>query len=74
MDANRDAISPSLLNSQFSLPERFREVIHGFGDVIKRVRKCFRVRPVTVSEAGVIGRDKLIAFGKPREQGFEHSG
>src|SRR4029077_7989261 len=38
-------------------PKSFGEMIHGFGDVIERVGKFFRVRPVTVSEAGVIGRD-----------------
>jgi hypothetical protein len=37
-------------------PKSFGEVIHGFGDVIEHVREFFRVRPVTVSEAGVIGR------------------
>src|SRR5216684_1572499 len=31
-------------------PKSFGEVIHGFGDVIERVREFFRVWPVTVSE------------------------
>src|SRR5205807_10649289 len=38
-------------------PKSFGEVIHGFGDVIERVPECFRIRPVAVSEAWVIGRD-----------------
>jgi len=33
-------------------PKNFGEVIHGFGDVIEHVGEFFRVRPVTVSEAG----------------------
>jgi hypothetical protein len=39
--------------------KRFGKVIHGFGDVIERVRKLFRIRPVAVSEARVIGCDKM---------------
>src|SRR6266481_9237547 len=53
-------------------PKSFGEVIHGFGDVIERVRKFFRVWPVTVSEAGVIGRDKMVVIGKLGEEGLEH--
>ena len=48
------------------------EVIHGFGDVIERVREVFRVWPVTVSEARVIGRDKVIVIGKLGEERLEH--
>jgi hypothetical protein len=40
-------------------PKSFRKVIHDFGDVIERVRELFRVRPVAVSEAGIIRRDKV---------------
>src|SRR5580693_3382350 len=53
-------------------PKSFGEVIHGLGDVIERVRKFFRVWPVTVPEAGVIGRDKVIAIGKLGEERLEH--
>ncbi len=53
--------------------ERFGEEIYDLGVVIKRIRKFFRLRPVAVSEAKVIGRDKVIAIGKPGEEGFEHS-
>src|SRR5258707_10884684 len=53
-------------------PKSFGEVIHGFSDVIERVREFFRVWPVTVSEAGVIGRDKVIAVGKPGKKWLEH--
>ena len=52
--------------------ERFGEAIHDFCNVIERVRELFRVWPVTVSEARVIGRDKVIAIGKPREEWLEH--
>jgi len=53
-------------------PERFGEVIHDLGIVMERVREFFRVRPVAVSEARVIGRDQVIAIGKPGEERFEH--
>src|SRR5438552_13944423 len=53
-------------------PERFGEVIHDLGIVIERIREFFRVRPVAVSKAGVIGRDKVIAIGKPGEERLEH--
>lgn len=36
-------------------PERFGEVIHDLGDMIERIGEFFRVRPVAVSEARVIG-------------------
>jgi hypothetical protein len=47
-------------------------MIHHFGDVIERVRELLRVWPVTVSEAGVIGRDKVIVIGKLGEERLEH--
>ena len=53
-------------------PERFGKTIHDLGVVIKRIRELFRVRPVAVSEAGVIGRDKVIAIGEPGEERLEH--
>ncbi len=53
-------------------PERFGEVLHDLGIVIERIRKGFRVRPVAVSEARVIGRDQVIAIGKPGEERLEH--
>ena len=53
-------------------PERFGEVIHDFSVVIERIREVFRVRPVAVSEARVIGRDEMIAIGKPGEERLEH--
>src|SRR6266481_638333 len=54
-------------------PERFREVIHDLGAVIERIREVLRVRPIAMSEARIIRRDKVIAIGKPREQRFEHA-
>jgi len=54
-------------------PQRFGEVIHDLGDVIERVRKFLWVRPITVSEARIVGRDKVKAIGKPGEERLEHS-
>ena len=53
--------------------ERFGEVVHDVGDVIERVWEFFRVGPVAVSEAGVIGRDHVIAIGKAGEERLEHA-
>src|SRR6266446_2234520 len=53
-------------------PKSIGEVIHGFGDVIERVREFFRVWPVTMSETGVIGRDKVIVIRKLGEEWLEH--
>ena len=53
-------------------PKSFREVIHDFGDVIERVRELFRVRPVAVSEAGIIRRDKAVAIGQLGGKRIEH--
>jgi hypothetical protein len=53
-------------------PERFGEVIHNLGDVIEGIREFFRVRPVAVSKAWVIGRDKVMAIRKPSEERLEH--
>ena len=54
-------------------PERFGEVIHRFGDAIEGVGEFFRVGPVAVTEAGVIGRDEAIAIREAREERLEHS-
>ena len=53
--------------------ERFGEMIHHVGDVIEGVREFFWVRPVTVTEAGIIGRDEVVAIGKAGEERLEHS-
>ena len=53
--------------------ERFGEVIHDLRNVIEGVREFFRVRPVAVTEARVIGSDKVIAIGKTGEKRLEHS-
>ena len=53
-------------------PERFGEVIHDLGVVIERIREFFRVRPIAVSKARVIGRDQVSAIGKPGEERLEH--
>src|ERR1700749_3827508 len=41
-------------------PKSFGEVIHGFGNVVERVREFFRVWPVAVSKTRVIRRNKVI--------------
>src|ERR1700730_14220906 len=53
-------------------PQRFGEMIHHLSDVIKCVSEFFRVRPIAMSEARVIRRDKVVAIGKPREERLEH--
>ena len=55
-------------------PKSLGEVIHGFGDVIEGVGEFFRVWPLTVPEAGIIGCDQVIAIGEAGEQGLEHPG
>src|SRR6266702_1154311 len=68
---NRDAVILHV-KSKTREPERFGKVIHDLGVVIEGIREFFRVRPVAVSEARVIGRDKVIAIGKPGEERLEH--
>src|SRR5207237_6375580 len=51
----------------------FSEAIHGFGDVIERVREFLRIGPVAVAEAGIIGRDHVITIGQPGEKRLKHS-
>src|SRR5438093_13521962 len=41
--------------------------------MIERIRESFRVRPIAVSKARIIGRDKTIAIGEPGEERLEHS-
>src|SRR5580704_3754006 len=55
-------------------PERFSEVIHDLGQVIESVREFFRVRPVAVSEAGVIGSDDVKLPREAGEKRLEHPG
>src|SRR4029453_18143222 len=52
--------------------QRFGEVIYDLGDMIERVRELFRVRPVAMSEARVIGCNKMKSIGEPEEKGFAH--
>ena len=51
---------------------RLREIVDHGSDVIERIFEPLRVRPVAVSEARVIGRDEVIAIGKPGEERLEH--
>src|SRR4030088_1598461 len=48
-------------------PECFGEAIHDPGAVVERIGEFFWIRPVAVSETGIIWRDKMIAIGKPCE-------
>jgi hypothetical protein len=41
----------------------FSELVQYFGVMIERVCKPLRVRPVTMSEAGIIRRDQMEAVG-----------
>ena len=52
--------------------QRFGEVVHDLGVVIERVGELLRVRPVAVAKARVVGRDEVIAIGKPGEERLEH--
>src|SRR5436305_13230779 len=53
--------------------ERFGEVIHDLGNMIERIRESFQVRPVALSKARIIRRDKTIAIGEPGQEWLEHS-
>jgi len=48
------------------------QIIHHGSDVVEGAIELFRVRPVAMSEARVIGRDKVITIGKPGEERLEH--
>ena len=50
---------------------RLREIVDHGRDVVERIIEQLRVRPVAVSEARVIGRDKVITIGKPGEERLE---
>jgi hypothetical protein len=54
--------------------KRFGKMIHYLGDVIERVREFFRIRPVAVSEARIIGRNKMKSVREPSEERLEHPG
>src|SRR5207247_6555656 len=41
--------------------------------MIERIRESFRVRPIAVSKARVIGRNQVTAIGKSGEERLEHS-
>src|SRR4051812_43677258 len=52
-------------------PERFREMIHGLGDVIERIGIVFWIGPVALSEAGIVGGHEMKAIGQTGEKRFE---
>ena len=47
-------------------------MVHGLGQMVEGICEFPRVRPVTVSETGVIRRYQVVAIGKPCEKRFEH--
>ena len=51
---------------------RLCEIVDHGSDVVERIIEPLRVRPFAVSEARVIGRDKVITIGKPGEERLEH--
>ena len=53
--------------------KRFGKVIHDLGDVIEGICELFRVRPVAMSEARIICRDKVLLIRKPGEERLKHS-
>ncbi len=53
--------------------ERFGEMVHGLSEMVEGVCEFLRVRPVTVSETGIIRRYQVIAIGKPCEKRVEHA-
>ena len=63
---------PRLIQKRELVSPQIR-IVHDVGQLIERIGELFRVRPVTVSEARVIGRDKMIAIGKPGEERLKHS-
>jgi hypothetical protein len=50
------------------------EMVHDLRVVIEGIGKLLRIGPVAVSKSRVIGRDQVIAIGKPGEEWLEHSG
>src|ERR1700691_5762284 len=52
--------------------ERLGEAVHDLSQMIEGVVECLRVRPVTVSEARIIGRYQVIAIGQPCEKPLKH--
>jgi hypothetical protein len=53
--------------------ESFGEVGHDFGDMVEGIGEFFRVGPSAVAEAGIVGRDQMIAIRKAGEERFEHA-
>src|SRR5262249_2084647 len=52
--------------------QRLRELVYHGSDVVEGVIELLRVRPVAVSEARVIGRDKVITIRESGEERLEH--
>ena len=53
-------------------PQRFGKMIHDFRDVIERVREFFRIRPITMTETGIIRRNQMITIRKARKERLKH--
>src|SRR5579863_1897476 len=52
--------------------ERLGKMVHYFGVVVECICELLRVRPVTVTEAGIIRRYQTIAIGQAREERLKH--
>jgi hypothetical protein len=52
--------------------ERLRKVSDDVREVVKRVRKRLRVRPLAVTKPRIIRRDQVIPIGQARKQRLEH--
>ena len=49
-------------------PESFGEMIHDLRVLVEHIGECFRIRPVPVAEAWVIGLEQVITIGQPGEK------
>ena len=47
--------------------EHFGEMIHDHGESIECVREFLRIRPIAVSEAGIVGGHEMKAIVNPGE-------
>ena len=52
--------------------DRLDEVVHDRGDVVEGVGEGLRVWPVAMPESRIVGRDQMVAVGKPGEERLEH--
>jgi hypothetical protein len=53
--------------------ERFREMLHHLGDMIKRIGEVLGVRRIAVAEPGIVRRDQMEVSGQPGQQRLIHA-